>query len=151
MCVCVCVCVLGRGYDSLRPRGLQPTRLLLSIRFSRQEYWSGLPFPSPGALPDPGIKPTSPALPGGFFTTIDSWEAPRKPNTLGTWHEILTRAAPFFIGSWCDVQWLTGTINLRIQQSSFFDRFPYKIWVCNKNMVLLNRLQLILAQNISIV
>ena len=30
--------------------------------FSRQEYWSGLPFPSPGHLPDPGIEPTSPAL-----------------------------------------------------------------------------------------
>jgi len=35
---------------------------LLSIRFSRQEYWSGLPFPSPGDLPDPGIKPGSPEL-----------------------------------------------------------------------------------------
>ena len=40
----------------------------LSMGFSRQEYWSGLPFPSPGDLPDPGIKPTSPALAGGFFT-----------------------------------------------------------------------------------
>ena len=34
-----------------------------SMAFSRQEYWSGLPFPSPGDLPDPGIKPGSPALP----------------------------------------------------------------------------------------
>ena len=34
----------------------------LSMGFSRQEYWSGLPFPSPGDLPDPGIKPGSPAL-----------------------------------------------------------------------------------------
>ena len=33
-----------------------------SMEFSRQEYWSGLPFPSPGDLPDPGIKPRSPAL-----------------------------------------------------------------------------------------
>ena len=33
-----------------------------SMGFSRQEYWSGLPFPSPGDLPDPGIKPRSPAL-----------------------------------------------------------------------------------------
>ena len=43
----------------------------LSIVFSRQEYWGGLPFPSPGDLPDPGIKPMSlksPALAGGFFT-----------------------------------------------------------------------------------
>ena len=44
----------------------------LSMGFSRQEYWSGLPFPSPGDLPDPGIKPTyltSPALANGFFST----------------------------------------------------------------------------------
>ena len=41
----------------------------LSMEFSRQEYWSGLPFPSPGDLPDPGIEPTSPALAGRFFTT----------------------------------------------------------------------------------
>ena len=45
-----------------------------SLGFSRQEYWSGLPFPAPGDLPDPGIKLTSlesPALAGRFFT----WEA----------------------------------------------------------------------------
>ena len=44
----------------------------LSMEFSRQEYWSGLPFPSPGNLPDPGIEFTSlvsPALAGRFFTT----------------------------------------------------------------------------------
>ena len=41
----------------------------LSTGFPRQEYWSGLPFPSPGDLPCPGIKPASPALTGGFFTT----------------------------------------------------------------------------------
>ena len=46
-----------------------------SMELSRQEYWSGLLFPSPGDLPDPGIKPTSPALAGGFFTT----ELPGKP------------------------------------------------------------------------
>ena len=44
----------------------------LPMRLPRQEYWSGLPFPSPGDLSDPGIKPMtlgSPAWPGGFFTT----------------------------------------------------------------------------------
>ena len=41
----------------------------LSMEFSRQEYWTGLPFPSPGDLPDPGIEPASPALAGRFFTT----------------------------------------------------------------------------------
>ena len=51
----------------------------LSMGFSRQEYWSGLPCPSPGDLPDPGIKDTSlvsPALAGRFFTTA----APGKSN-----------------------------------------------------------------------
>ena len=50
----------------------------LSMGFSRQEYWSGFPFPFPGSLPDPGIKPKSPrspALAGGFITT----EPPGKP------------------------------------------------------------------------
>ena len=37
--------------------------------FSRQEDWSGLPFPSPGGLPDPGIEPAAPALAGEFFTS----------------------------------------------------------------------------------
>ena len=48
----------------------------LSVRFSRQEYWSGLLFPSAGDLPDQGIEPTSPALAGGFFTT----QPPGKPS-----------------------------------------------------------------------
>ena len=40
----------------------------LSMEFSRQEYWSGVPRPPPGDFPDPGIKPASPAFAGGFFT-----------------------------------------------------------------------------------
>ena len=41
----------------------------LSIVFSRQEYWGGLPFPPPEDLPDPGTELTFPALAGGFFTS----------------------------------------------------------------------------------
>ena len=51
---------------------------LLSIEFSRQEYWSGLSLHSPGDLQDPGIEPTFltfPALAGGFFITSTTWEA----------------------------------------------------------------------------
>ena len=54
---------------------------LLSMEFYRQEYWTGLPFPSPGDLPDSGIKPAplaSPAMAGGFFTT----EPPGKPGQI---------------------------------------------------------------------
>ena len=42
----------------------------LSMEFPWQEYWSGLPFPSPGDLPNPGIEPRSPSLTGGFFTVL---------------------------------------------------------------------------------
>ena len=51
------------------------------MEFPGQEYWSGLPFPSPGDLPNPGIEPlsqVSPALTGGFFTTAP----PGKPTQL---------------------------------------------------------------------
>ena len=51
----------------------------LAMGVSRQEYWSGLPCPLPGDLPNPGIKPTSltsSALTGRFFTTSATWEAP---------------------------------------------------------------------------
>ena len=41
---------------------------ILSMEFPRQDYWSRLPFPSPGDLPHPGIEPPSPVLEGGFFT-----------------------------------------------------------------------------------
>ena len=54
---------------------------LLSTGFPRQEYWSGLPFPSLEDIPDPGIKPASPALAGKFFTT----EPPEK-----TFHHLVS-------------------------------------------------------------
>ena len=50
----------------------------LSMEFSRQEYWSGLPFPSPGDLPDPGIEPESPALQADSLPS----EPPEKPNMV---------------------------------------------------------------------
>ena len=57
----------------------------LSMGFSRQEYWSGVPCPPPGDLPDPGIEPASlmpPALAGRFFTTGAAREAPEKVQDL---------------------------------------------------------------------
>ena len=61
----------------------------LFIGFSRQEYWSGLPRPPPGDLPDPGIEPTSfrsPEMVGWFFTTSTAWKVP-----LSIWTDILTQ------------------------------------------------------------
>ena len=74
VCVCVCVCTRARSVVSDSWQLQAP----LSMEFSRQEYWSGLPSPAPGDLPNPGIEPMSPVSPvlaGGFFTT----EPPGKP------------------------------------------------------------------------
>ena len=70
--------------DSPQPHGLQPTRL--SVGFSRQEYWSGLPFPSPGDLPDPGIKPKSPALQADSLLS--------KPPSAGRFFTVYFNALP---------------------------------------------------------
>ena len=75
-----CVCALSRFsrvplFVTLWTVALQAP---LSMGFSRQEYWSGLPFPPPGELPDPGIELSSlmsPALTAGFFTSSTTWEA----------------------------------------------------------------------------
>ena len=78
MTVCLCVCVHACSVvpDSLRPHGLYIAyQASLSKGFSRQEYWSGLPFPSLGDLPYPGIKPMSPALEGRFFHYCTTREA----------------------------------------------------------------------------
>ena len=60
----MCCAVLSHSVvpSSLRPRGLEPARLLCPWGFSKQEYWSGLPCPPPGHLPNPGIQPRSPTL-----------------------------------------------------------------------------------------
>ena len=63
-------------FDSCDP--MDYSQAPLSMGFSRQEYWSVLPFPSPGDLPDPGIEPASfmsPTVTGRFFTTSATWEA----------------------------------------------------------------------------
>ena len=78
VCVCVCVCALNhvRLFAALWTVACQAS---LSAEFSRQEYWSGVPFPSLGDLPDAGSKPLSLAFPvvaGRFFTTSVTWEAP---------------------------------------------------------------------------
>ena len=70
----MCVCVLNHVQLFAAPRTVAH-QVPLSMGFPRQEYWRGLSLPSPGDLPNPGIKPKSPAPPawaGGFFTTQPS-------------------------------------------------------------------------------
>ena len=61
-CVCVCVCVFTQSCLTLCDPQTVACQPPLSMEFSRREYWSGLPFPSPGDLPNPGVEPGSPAL-----------------------------------------------------------------------------------------
>ena len=71
----VCMCLIPSCVDSLRTHGPGACRAPLSMEFSRQKYWSGLPFPTPRDLPDPGIKPSSPALSGVFFAMVSPGKA----------------------------------------------------------------------------
>ena len=76
---CMHTCMLSHFSHVLRVTLWTAARQApLSMGFSRQEYWSALPCPPLGDLPDPGIEPvslTSPALAGGFFTISTTWEA----------------------------------------------------------------------------
>ena len=80
LCVCVCAQLLSRVRLFSIP-GTVAGQVPLSVRFSQQEYWSGLSFPFPGDLPSPGNEPqslASPALAGGFFITAP----PGKPDDV---------------------------------------------------------------------
>ena len=67
--------------NSLQPHGLL-VQAPLSMGFSRQEYWSGLPFPSPGDLPNLGIKPRSPALQADSLLSEPPVKPTRKCNLI---------------------------------------------------------------------
>ena len=74
------LCLVSQSYPTLQPHGQEPTRLLCPWGFSRHEYWSGLPCPPPGDLPNPGIKPKSPTLQADCLPS----ESPEKPKNTGT-------------------------------------------------------------------
>ena len=78
----ICVYELSRVQLFVTPWAVT-CQATLSVEFSRQEYWNGLPFPSSGDIPSPGIEPASPALAGGFFTT-----APLGKPILGTFSSV---------------------------------------------------------------
>ena len=91
--LCVCVLSCSVVYNFLRLH-LSP----LSMEFSRQEYWSQLPFPPPGDLPDPGTEPMSPMSPGSagrFFTAEPQLRA------VPGWHRINICRTPTTTGQAC--------------------------------------------------
>ena len=99
---------------------------------SRQEYWSGLPFPSPGDLPGPGIEPMSPALVGGFFIT-KSWfplelfhKVFRKSSHSPFWRQLPCTA---YLGSFETGIFIAGPNGspiFKMTHSLFLD---YEVWV----------------------
>ena len=97
---------------------------------SRQEYWSGLPFPSPGDLPDPEIEPTSlmsPALAGGFFNTSASWE---EPNTSQVTVTEMKKGAPWgWVGMWEQVR---GREEAVLVLRNKRELFKVAIWAVNE-------------------
>ena len=93
VCLCVCVCAHSVMSDCLGPVDSSPQTPLF-MGFSQQEYWSGLPFPPLGDLPDSGIElqsPASPSLAGRFFTTKlpgkppNHWPNPQYFSSLSTY------------------------------------------------------------------
>ena len=90
VCVCVCVCVLSRIQLFATPETRQA---LLSMEFPRQEYWSGLPFPTSGDLSHPGIEDLSLALQADSLPLEPSgnvWRYP-KQNTYIVLHTVKTK------------------------------------------------------------
>ena len=97
-----CVCEVKEGWKPRKRCSGQWTQPLCHVRFcnpldcslpsssvcgfSRQEYWSGLPFPPPGDLPNPGIELESPALAGGFLTTKPPGKPLRCSVVASNWH-----------------------------------------------------------------
>ena len=86
--VIVGICYTPTNYTHVPAQSLSPVQLCNPLDCSppgssvhgilQARYWSGLPFPSPGDLPDPGIEPASPALAGKFFTTEPSRKPPNE-------------------------------------------------------------------------
>ena len=76
---CAVLCLVTQLCPTLRPHGLESARLLCPWGFSSQEYWSGLPCPPPGDLPNPGIEPRSYEL----HTDSLLSELPEQPKNTG--------------------------------------------------------------------
>ena len=112
-----CECqVTSAVSDCLWPHGLPWGPL--SMGFSKQEYWSGLPSPPPGDLSNPGIEPAS-ALAGRFFTTSNTWEAQKLRLTSGSFRFVMPwMSREGKVGGWGFV--LTGVIDSSYQGGNTF-------------------------------
>ena len=114
--VCVCMCMFSCVQHFVTPQ-TAALHVPLSMEFSRQDYWSELPFPSPVNLPNPGIEPVAleyPALAGKFFTTSAmvphsstlAWKIPRTEEpgglqSMGCEESDMTERLPFHFSLSC--------------------------------------------------
>ena len=100
VCMCVCVCVHAQSYPTLYNPWTGACQAALSMEFSKQEYWSGLPFPTPGDLPDLGIELKSlafPTLATRFFTNCFTQET-----HINIESSLLNKQINRMIGRWMD-------------------------------------------------
>ena len=107
----------GVSHSVVAPPWTVARQASLSVGFSRQKSWSGLPFPSPWYLPNAGIEPGSPALVGRFFAIWDTGEARNMASrTLIPWPEVET--APPTSEAW-SLEW-TREVPGEVFNSNFF-------------------------------
>ena len=112
----MCVCSVMPDFATLRMVACQAP---LSMGFSRQEYWSGLPFSPPGGLPNPEVEAVSPALAGRFFATVP----PGKPNITYGISQIHLSIKHFF-GS---QQTILKMLEVKLQDQVLSTKFKYSI------------------------
>ena len=110
-CVCVCLCVLSCSVtsDSFATSRTVACQAPLSMGFSRQEYWNGWPFSSPGDLPDPGTEPRPPTWQADSFYHLSHQGSP--PNVSGHCQTYLGAKEPWlrttdaFLWQRCQIPW----------------------------------------------
>ena len=103
----------------------------LSMGFSRQEYWSGFPFPSPGDLPNPGLEPRSLVLAERFFTT----EPPGKTILSSYWWNFLK---PRWTLRNCGCDAIFGSNAIIFIVKTLIDEHEFIPWVFSSNMNVYN-------------
>ena len=114
--MCCVLCLVAQSCPALQPHGHWPTRLLCPWRFSRQEYWSRLPCPPPGDLPNPGIKPRSPALQEDSLLSEPKGSLSGKPENAGVGN--LSRG---FLNSYLWTSWDALTVKRSPHSSIMHD------------------------------
>ena len=122
-CEVISVCLVTQSCPTLWPHGLQPARLLCPRGFSRQEYWSGLPCPPPGDLPNPGIEPKFPALQADSLPS----EPSGKPGEgFGIWMNSTCQPSPGYL----PVFYKPGRADWLLQGLLFWQTsHPVTIWL----------------------